>query len=456
MDTGGEYLLEGAAGTGKSRAGLEFAHFLCWKYPGIRLLFARQKKDKMAESVLETWEKKVLWPGHPALVPERSRERRTNYHFPNASHIVLLGLHDAQDTFSMEFDGAIVFEAIQTTLDTWEKLARLNRNAMMPFQFRLAETNPGPKAHYLNQRAIQGKIRRLKSTHKDNPFLYDAEKGDWTPRGKDYMAELRSTHGANYSNLYLGEWVSAAGAVWPMYDESVHVTTREYLPEIEYYMGSMDFGWKNPGCLQVWGVDRQKNIYRVAEVYQTEKHMDWWGERIVELYQQYPMRTIVADSAEPRSIDFLNDYLGPRCDRPMARIVRPFIKKTAGAGEGLYGLDVVRWALSMNSVGMPRMRFLADAFPFGKDEVRVARNLPACTEDEIPSYTFIDKDEGVYTPEKPDPNCEDHGCDATRMMAVWHWKNHYQDNSPVLDDEPDEFYSGRDYMGDDDWDDEAA
>ena len=74
-----EALLEGPAGTGKTRAVLEYVNYLCEQYPGIRVLLFRKTRNSMSESVLVTWEEKVLWDGHPAKVGEAQRNNRQNY-----------------------------------------------------------------------------------------------------------------------------------------------------------------------------------------------------------------------------------------------------------------------------------------------------------------------------------------------------------------------------------------
>ena len=81
-----ELLLEGPAGTGKTRALLEWVNYLCEKYAGIRVLMLRQTRESLTESVLVEWESEVLWPGHPAIHGSSSRNTRQNYHYPNGSH----------------------------------------------------------------------------------------------------------------------------------------------------------------------------------------------------------------------------------------------------------------------------------------------------------------------------------------------------------------------------------
>ena len=52
-----------------------------------------------------------------------------------------------------------------------ERLGRALRHNAMPYQQALADCNPGPELHWLNQRAEHGLMRRLVATHADNPTL---------------------------------------------------------------------------------------------------------------------------------------------------------------------------------------------------------------------------------------------------------------------------------------------
>ena len=53
-------LLEGPAGTGKSRAVLEKVKYLCQSYRDLRILLVRKTRESMSETVLATWENHVI------------------------------------------------------------------------------------------------------------------------------------------------------------------------------------------------------------------------------------------------------------------------------------------------------------------------------------------------------------------------------------------------------------
>ena len=419
-----ELLLEGPAGTGKSRALLEYINFLCEKYDGIRVLMLRQTRESLTESVLVTFEHEVLWPGHPAIHGSASRNTRQNYQYPNGSHIVVGGLDKPEKTFSTQYDVIAVFEAREIGADTWEWLARANRNFKMPWQMRIADTNPAGEFHWLNTHFPQGfrevperhrgdKCVRLLSRHMDNPVYFDQKEGVWTKEGDAYVhGILGNLTGARRANLYEGKWASEEGIIFEDWDPSVHLMDHEDLPEMKWYFASYDKGLRHPGTLQVWGV-RDDAMYMVREIYRTNQNQDWWAERVMEAQRDFGLQALVCDPSEPEYIRVFNDRLGAARGRDGDRIAR----KAKNAIRT--GIDMVRWALSEADNG-PRIHVVRDCLS-GRDEDRVTKKKPCCLIEEMPSYVWSKSKDGRPVKERPDPVCSDHGVDALRYAAMFLW-----------------------------------
>lgn len=198
-----EVLIEGPAGTGKTRAILEKINYLATNTPRLRVLICRLTRVSLTESVLVTWERDVLEPDSPARSGGASRANRSSYDYPNKATVVLGGLDNPEKLYSTEWDIVYVPEATEITEDGWEKFARAMRNHVLHYQQQIADCNPGPPNHWLNRRANSGKMVRLISRHEDNPSVT-----------ADYLARLRGLSGHRRARLYEGKWVSAEGAVF--------------------------------------------------------------------------------------------------------------------------------------------------------------------------------------------------------------------------------------------------
>lgn len=265
---------------------------------------------------------------------------------------------------------------------------------------------------------------RLLTRHRHNPgFTLDDQ------------ATLNALEGLERARLRDGKWVSRAGQIWSGFDRAVHMIDEADLPEVDWYFGSFDQGTRHPGCFQVWGVC-DGALYRVQEIYFTGKDIDWWAERVVEADEEYGLHLIFCDH-DPDYVKKFNDFLALRRGEDSTATARNADKAL------LTGIKMVEWALSKapefdypendaegpptQTFTGPRLFFVRDAFPQGLDQKRLDAKRPACTEKEIPNYTWILKEDGQPQPEKPNPTCADHGCDATRYAVMGYWKKDYKE-----------------------------
>lgn len=391
-------LMDGPAGTGKTRAILEKVHRLCGKYPGSRHWIGRETRESMTESVLVTLETKVMWPGHPALETGGQRSQRQAYKFPNGSTIVVGGLDKPEKTFSAEYDTVSVFEAVECSANDLELLLRTLRNGAMPYQQQILDTNPGPFTHHLNQACNTGTIRRILSRHEDNPLLWD---GDWTDEGRKYIAILDALTGARRERLRFGRWVNAEGVVYDGFDAAVHII--DAMPagwESWTKYRSIDFGFTNPFVCQWWAVDPDGRMYLYREIYKTQTIVEDHAREIIARSKTEGVRETVTDhDAEDR-----------------ATLLRGGVESVNAKKEIRPGLDAVSARLRVSTDGRPRIFFLRSAL-VERDGLLSERKAPLCTADEFDCYMWRKGRDGSPVKEEPE-KVNDHGMDAMRYMVM--------------------------------------
>lgn len=410
-----EVLIEGPAGTGKSRGWGEFLWTLTQKYPGTRGAFLRKTRVSLTESFLVTWENDVLMPDDPSPVGA-SRAHRTSYTWPNGTEVWIGGLDNPTRLYSAQFDWIYVQEATELTLDEWERLGRALRNHAMPFQFIGADCNPDYPGHWLNQRCEQGKTMRLLSRHKDNPSVRP-----------EYLARLAALTGVRRDRLFLGEWRAAEGAVWREFDKAVHVIQPPIDDngeldisklDIRYYFGAVDWGFDAAGVFAVWGVDGEGRMICVAEAYRTQETLEWWTTQAVEFDRQFNLLAITCDPSRPDAIKTFNIALASSRGGELSGVARGADNRRATSGQGdLSGIDLVRQRLVARDDGKPRIMWLADCLKTGRDPRLQEMSAPCSTIEEIPSVVYVDVQEGRANHEHTDPRCADHGFDTTRYAA---------------------------------------
>lgn len=215
-----EVLISGPAGTGKSRGCLEKLAWIANNYPHSRSLIVRKVRASLMESGLQTWEDWVLGPDNPICVGVK-RQSRQSYRFPNGSEVIVGGMDLATKVMSTEYDMIYVQEACELRIDDWEALKTRLRNQRVPIQQLIADTNPAAPTHWLKRRCDGGTCQYIESYHQDNPRYWDADKGEWTARGKQYMSSLSELTGERLQRLFLGMWVQPEGAIYDIFNARV-------------------------------------------------------------------------------------------------------------------------------------------------------------------------------------------------------------------------------------------
>jgi PBSX family phage terminase large subunit len=309
-----EVILSGAAGTGKTKACLEKVHSMCLLNPGMRALVCRKTavsltsttlvtfREHVAKEALESGE--VKWYGG-------SQQEAASYHYGNGSTITVGGLDRASRIMSSEYDCAYVGEATELTEDDWEAVTTRLRNGKVSFQQLLADCNPDAPHHWLKQRADRGAVQMIYCRHEDNPRLYDAQAGRWTPEGEAYIARLDALTGVRRERLRFGRWAAAEGLIYDMFDPTVHLSTRfnrdSHPPDSWPRYLAVDFGFNNPFVAQWWTEDPDGSLYLYREIYRTKRIVEDHARDILRLHRtrkgpEPPFRAVICDhDAEDRA-----------------------------------------------------------------------------------------------------------------------------------------------------------
>ncbi len=294
-----EILIDGPAGTGKSRAVLEKANIVAMKYPGARILLTRQTRASMTQSVLVTFEEKVLAPKSPVKQGPK-RQHRSSYVYPNGSEVVVGGLDNADRIMSTEYDLICVFEATETDEESWEKLCTRLRNYRVPYQQAIADCNPAGPTHWLKKRADKGSMTRFPSTHVDNPAVT-----------KEYLKRLEKLTGHRRARLLEGKWIAAEGLVYKEHANCiVPPLDMENFSDSGYELlglyGGVDFGWNDPfaalGAFLLLDKETEEDIlYIYYERYMRETHIRDHAGKLARVFPK-GMGTWFADPSRPESI----------------------------------------------------------------------------------------------------------------------------------------------------------
>lgn len=244
-------------------------------------------------------------------------------------------------------------------------------------------TNPDSPGHWLKteflDRADVDLYRRR--------FLLE----DNTTLPGDYIRNLKKEYtGVFYDRFIRGEWVAAEGAVYPMFDESVHVCRAE--PQLRLQWIGVDYGHTNPTCFLRLGVDSAGDVWVADEYYHQA------GRTGAKSPREYVRDLAAFASAAPAELIAIDPsaegfLLQLREDAPHLRIRRADNAVTEG-------IQLVGSALSAG---------ILKIHPRCKNLIR-----------EMSGYRWDPKGQlaGIDRPIKAD----DHACDALRYALMAHKK----------------------------------
>lgn len=444
-----ECMIVGPAGTSKSFSVGTFLWACADRWPDFCALVIRKTRVSLNDSFLDTFESEVI-AHEQEVIGGKARQHRTNYQHENGAQIRLGGMDQGRRLFSTQYHVIFVEEMTELTEDEWQSLHRALRRPGGPgWHILLGCANPDFEGHWANLRfpdpAKYGQRRlcrdgreRILAWHKDNPGC--------TP---EYLNRLdKQLVGHMRDRLFLGLWRTASGLIYPMWDQFLHMQTGRLvwprdawgkpmrgegctleLPDlgfevdITWFSASQDFGWTSAGCLQVWGHDAEGRSYRVAEVYQTHKDVEWWADWASDLWAEFRFRYLVCDN-DAEKVKRINDHLADRGVPRVAKCVeKPPHKEVM--------FNAVREQLKRRPTdGFPSLFLIRNALRGGRDPELSNDKQPCCTEEEMPRLIVRDAREtarGLVPYEESDPSCRDHGLDALGYAMLTAWK---RDMSP--------------------------
>lgn len=404
-----EILIEGPAGTGKTRGVLEKINLCLLKYPGARGLIVRKSRTSMSETVLVTLESKVL-PNNRELYPpvdDNLRRNRQSYNYPNSSELVVGGMDNADRIMSGEFDLIGCFEATELNEDDQEKLTTRLRNGVMPYQQIIDDCNPGPPSHWLNQRANrsidgQKQMTRLLSRHQDNPYLFDRTIGSWTKVGGAYIKRLDALSGHRGLRLKKGIWAASEGLVYDGYDSAVHVI--DEMPvgwESWRKVRAIDFGYTNPFVCQWWAIDGDGRMILYRELYMSHQLVEDHAKQINSLSAGEVYEATVADhDAEDRAtLERHGVYTSP---------AHKSIKQ---------GIEAVGERLKVAGDGRARISFLRGCL-VDQDSAMIEAKKPIDIFSEIDGYIYPPGKDRKAPDELP-VDADNHAMDTMRYAVAY-------------------------------------
>lgn len=401
-----EACIAGPAGTGKSLAMLQKAHFTSLLVPRCRSLIVRQTHASLTGSTLVTFEHSVIqdaaaqgavrWFGGSARKPAA-------YEYANGSQIVVGGLDRPEKFLSTEFSRIYVDEATQVSLSALETLITRLRGSADTYRQIVLACNPDAPQHWIKQRCDAHTMRMIYSRHRDNPLYVNAD-GTLTERGVDYMQKLDALTGVRRLRYRDGIWAAAEGMVYETWDDAVHIVDPFDVPDEWVRWITVDFGFTNPFVAQLWAEDPDGRLFLIRE---------WVRARmLVEDHAVVIRDQLLKGQPRPRGI--ITDHDAE--DR--ATLERKLGMSTQAALKGVSdGIQAVGSRLKVQGDGRARLYVFRDAL-LDRDPEMDSASLPIGLAEEVPGYVWAVKPGNKGGLKEEPVKANDHSCDAARYMVA--------------------------------------
>ena len=427
-----EVLVEGPAGTAKTRTILEVLDYTARKYKTARILIVRKSRVDMTHSVMTTFDRDVKLPDVHFHTPSQS------YRYPNGSIIAVGGLDRASKILSSEWDLIYVNESTELSLSDWETLLPRLRSSVVPYAQIIGDANPDIETHFLNKRADTELMTRIVTTHKDNPRYYDEETGSYTEEGERYIeGVLAKLTGVRRLRFYKGIWASREGLVYSEFLRSRNVIeSGADLPTFVRRYRAIDFGFTNPFVCQWWGEDYDGRLYLYREIYFSGKTVNKHADEIkrlesgVELSEWeelsteqknviWKTATTIVDPEDPEEYlrkEVISYTVADHDAEDRATLHEHGIFTVAAKKAIVPGIEAVIGRLVEAGDGRPRIYVCEDARTTIDADLE-GKYLPTSTLEEFSSYSWPDKKENLNQKEVP-IDAYNHGMDALRYLVV--------------------------------------
>lgn len=396
--SGYESVLDGPAETGKTFACCLMMHLDALRYPKLQGVMVRKVRADIPGTVCQTFEKIARSAIDRRIVTKVGGNHPDFYQYINGSQIWIAGLDRPGAVLSSERDRAYICQMEQIKLDDYEHILTrcTGRAGNAPYGKVYGDCNPDHPKHWILERAKTGHLRLFKTTHKDNPRLWDGT--DWTQQGRVSMDALDRLTGVRRKRLRDGLWCGVEGLVYDMFDDRSIIDSFKLDDSWTRHM-AIDWGFRDPMVIQWWAKKGELSVmYR--EIYMTGRSIESIARQATRFNE--PIQWAVSDHDPQKQHTFRESY---------------------GKNLTLYSADKRPNSISIGihehvspALKDGRIKFFRDAL-VEKDTSLEARHLPIQTTDEFTCYAWPEDSDGRPRKEVP-IDANNHGMDCIRYFMM--------------------------------------
>jgi phage terminase large subunit len=353
--------LQGGTRSGKSYSAVQYCIVKALEDSGIMISIVRKSFPSLRISALRDF--KEIMKGFGIWDEDKWKASENTYFFDNGSMIEFLSVQDSERRKGTKRDILFIDEANELDYEDYFQLfIRTTQKTILSY-------NPSfpPQTHWITQQVhTHPEASVVISTYNDNPFLEDNIVQE--------IERLKDTSPSYWTIYGTGEFGMTEGLIFDNFHTIGHI------PEDAELLGyGMDFGFTADPTTMVALWKNEEGIYLDEVFYMRGLLTNQIGNLIRGAYEVEGKAPVIADSAEPRTIDEIFR---------MGINIKPCIK---GKDSIINGIDIMK-----------------------QHKIFVTKSSKNLI-DEFYSYQWM-KDKANNLTNQPDPRSNDHAIDAARYV----------------------------------------
>jgi len=226
--------------------------------------------------------------------------------FYNGSEIMFKSCDDETKIRGYTLDFAILDEPIEIDETIFMQLMNRISGGHLDNPFILLTTNPGSQAHWIYKyffREATEEHCTIETTTYDNVLL---------PQYEKYIRDLEQNLDEDWILRFLnGRWGAYSGQIYKGFNLDKHTGNYKNYHNIKYFVAGIDWGHRNPSCILVIGITKDKEVVVIKEWYQSGVTTPIVAEELQKLDKQYHFRKVYIDPSNPDLILQASDLRVP-------------------------------------------------------------------------------------------------------------------------------------------------
>jgi len=226
--------------------------------------------------------------------------------FYNGSEIIFYHCEKEEKIRGMTLDFAILDEPIEIDEKIFMQLMNRISGGNVDNPFILLTTNPGAQTHWIYRYFF---LEATEDHYTVETTTYDNIK---LPQYEKYIKDLEQNLDEDWIRRFLnGKWGAYSGQIYKNFSLDRHTGNYANFNDVRHFVAGVDWGNRNPSCILVLGITKDKEVMVVKEWYRKGATTPQVAKKLQEYHKIYSFKKVYIDASQPDLILQTSDLQVP-------------------------------------------------------------------------------------------------------------------------------------------------